>query len=351
MTSMQLPQAPASVENESGAPRFGTYTGSLDVVDLSRLLGQFQPNALKRRLTHKKWLYGFVATREVAALMAVVDVGYASNAFAMAVDLVSGKVLADGTLMGLTWPMVEVGPHAGAGLAVAFSRPDASLTATRPFGDERFHLGVRLGLPLPFRGPKLSMELDLLAAGAPPPLTVIAPVEGGIVNVTQKWAGMLAFGHLEAGGRRYVLDGGVGGMDYTNGFLARRTAWRWAFGCGRLEDGAPVGFNLVEGFNESRDDVNENAVWVDGQLFPVGRARFTWNKADVLDRWSVETTDGALELTFKPIALHREERDYKLIKSHFAQPLGLWEGTLTVGGREHRLAAIPGVAEEQDILW
>jgi hypothetical protein len=143
----------------------------------------------------------------------------------------------------------------------------------------------------------------------------------------------------------------VGGLDYTNGYLARRTSWRWGFGCGRLADGAPVGFNLVEGFNESRDDVNENAVWVDGRLFPVGRARFNWNKADVLDRWTVDSVDGALKLSFKPIALHREHRDLKVIKSYFAQPVGLWEGTLTVDGKVHRLEAIPGVAEDQDVTW
>lgn len=344
---MPLPAAPHSID-DAGAPRFGTYQGTLDAVALHALRGQYQPSAAGRLLTRKKWVYGFVATREVAAMMAVVDLGYTSNAFTMAVDLASGRVLADASFLGPPRPLVTVGDHPGAGLLARFRRPDAQLAAARPFGDERYHFHMRVGLPLRSR---LSCSFDLLAAGASPPLTVVAPVEGGVVNVTHKWAGLLGFGRLEADGRRYLLDGGVGGLDYTQGYLARHTAWRWAFGCGRLADGGPVGLNLVEGFNESRDDVNENAVWLGGRLWPVGRARFTWNKADPLERWAVETTDGALKLTFKPVATHREHRDLRLVRSRFVQPMGLWEGTVTVGGQTHAVKDLPGVAEDQDVLW
>jgi hypothetical protein len=162
---------------------------------------------------------------------------------------------------------------------------------------------------------------------------------------------MLTFGSLWARGRRYVLDGGVGGLDYTHGYLARHTAWRWAFMCGRLDDGNPVGMNLVEGFNEGRTDVNENAVWLDGQVHPVGRARFSWNKADPLDAWTVETLDGAVRLRFVPIGAHREERDLVLVKSHFVQPVGLFSGTLNIDGRTRTVKDVAGVTEDQDILW
>jgi hypothetical protein len=260
-------------------------------------------------------------------------------------------VLADESYLGPPRPLVTVGDHPGPGLEVDFRRPDARFTAARRFGDERFHGSVRLGPKLPFVRPKLAFTWELLAAGAAPPLTVIAPVEGGVVNVTQKWAGLLSFGQLEAGGKRFVLDGGVGGLDYTHGYLARRTAWRWAFVCGRLDDGTPFGINLVEGFNETRADVNENAVWLGHELYPVGRARFTWNPKDTLDPWHVVTTDGALDLTLKPLAAHREHRDLTWVKSRFEQPIGLWKGTFTLGERSYRFEDAAGVAEDQDVLW
>jgi hypothetical protein len=347
----RLPACPATLEDTGGAPRFGTYEGGLDTVDLSRLRGAFQPNRLGRAAMHKKWQYAFVATPEVAALMAVVDVGYASNAFVLAIDLKSGALLCDETVLGPPRPLVRVSDHPGAGLAVKLHQGLRRFDVRRDPGDERFHLAVKVGVALPLKPAALNLKVDLLAADAAPPLTVIAPVDGGIVNITQKWAGLLAFGELTAGHRRYRLDGGIGGLDYTHGYLARHAAWRWAFACGRLEDGTPLGLNLVEGFNESRADVNENALWVGNRLVPLGRARFTWNRREVLDRWHVTTTDGAVDLTFTPLAVHREERNLVLVKSHFLQPVGTWEGTVRVDGVTHHVAHLPGVAEDQDVLW
>jgi hypothetical protein len=92
-------------------------------------------------------------------------------------------------------------------------------------------------------------------------------------------------------------------------------------------------------------------VWLDGQVHSVGRARFTWNKNEPLDPWEVETLDGAVKLKFFPVGAHREERDLKVVKSHFVQPVGLFRGTLEIGGRTHVIDDVPGVTEDQDILW
>lgn len=351
MSIVKLPPTPQSVEDVGGAPQFGTSQGALDVVDFSRLRGSYQPNRLDRFRMHKKWLYGFVATREVAALFAVVDLGYSSNAFALAYDFTAGRVLADVGLLGLPAPMVKVNEHPGAGLEVSFRRLDGRWKAWRTFGDERYHGHVVLGIPTPFMKPKMELTWELLAAGAAPPLTVIAPVDGGVVNVTQKWAGLLSFGTLEADGRRYSLDGGVGGLDYTHGYLARKTAWRWAFACGRLDDGTPLGLNLVEGFNESRADVNENALWLGNELIPLGRARFTWSPSSILDPWHVRTEDGSIDLHLRPLTAHQEVRDLKIIKSSFRQPLGLWSGEIKVRDQVHKIKDVPGVTEDQSMLW
>ncbi len=107
----------------------------------------------------------------------------------------------------------------------------------------------------------------------------------------------------------------------------------------------------MQGFNETRDDVNENAVWLDGNVHPVGRARFTWNTKDVLDAWEIETADGAVKLRFVPIGAHREERDLKVVKSHFVQPVGLFSGALELNGKRYEIHDVPGVTEDQDILW
>jgi Protein of unknown function (DUF2804) len=346
--SSLLPPSPRVVEDAGGAPRFGTFQGSLDVVDLSKLRGSHQPSRLGRLRTHKKWLYTFVATPEVAVLSAIVDLNYTSNAFILAFDYTSGRVLTDVGVLGLPRPLVGVNGHPAAGTKAEFRRPDFRARVWRDHGDDSFHGRARVGL----RKPKLELTWDLHTVGGPPPMTLIAPVAGGgVVNVSQKWAGLAASGLLEVDGRRYALDGGVGGMDYTNGYLARETSWRWAFVNGRLDDGTPFGINLVEGFNESGESVNENALWLGEELIPLGRARFTWNPSEVLDPWQVRTADGVLDLHFKPVAAHQELRDLKVVKSSFKQPVGLWEGEVRLGDRSFGFRDAPGVAEDQTVLW
>lgn len=348
---LELPATPSAIADAQGAPQFGTYQGELNAVDLSALRGAHQLSFPLKAAKHKRWQYQLITTHEVVVLYAIADLTYTSNAFVVAVDLATKKTLCDESFLGPPHgPLNFVNDQPSNGLSARFRTVGAKFEATRGEKSERYKLKVDV-MGVPFIRPGLKLNAELLAAGTAPALSVIAPVEGGVVNVTQKWAGLLSFGELQCGGRAWSLDGGVGGLDYTQGYLARRTRWRWAMGTGRLKNGDPIGFNLVEGFNESRDDVNENAVWVGDKVYPLGRAQFRWNDADLLDRWTVRTTDGAVSLTFRPIHVHREQRDLKLVKSYFAQPVGLFDGTITVGGRTYDIVNVGGVTEDQDILW
>jgi hypothetical protein len=335
--------------DEAGQPRFGTYEGGFDRLAFDGLGGSHRLNLARRWVRQKRWHYTLVSTPEVAVLGAVVDLGYSANAFCCAVDLKAGEVLADESFLGPPGPWAKVGDRPNDGLDAKFRSLGASVAA-RGEGD-RLALEVdvrasraRSGKPFVWRG-------SLEGQGSPPPLTVIAPTEDGGVNVTQKRGGLIASGTLEAGGRRYSLEGGVGGTDYTQGLLARRTTWRWAFGQGRLPDGSAFGLNLVEGFNEAGSETNENAVFLGGAVHPLGRPRFTFDRERYLSPWSVATDDGALELHFRPLHVHHELRDYKVIRSKFVQVVGLFEGTLTVGGQRHPISLLPGVTEDQDVLW
>lgn len=348
---MSLPPAPTSLATAQGEPRFGTYQGELPEVDFSRLKGRWAPARTAKLLKRKRWAYAFAATPEVAALVAVVDMGYSGSAFAVAVDLQEKRPLCDVSFLGVPGPFVEVGDKPGAGLSAVFRTLGGRMSVRRGQEDERYRLEVDVSRVRTGSLQSFQWSGELLVAGGAPAVTVVAPVEGGLVNVTQKCGGLLALGSLEAGGKRFRLDGGVGGVDYTHGYLARRTAWRWAFAAGRLADGTPVGLNLVEGFNESAPECNENGLWLGGRLFPLARARFEFDKNELLDAWRVTTVDGAVDLRFRPYYVHREERDLRVVVSHFAQPIGLFEGTVRVDGHTHTLSGVPGVTETQDMLW
>ena len=142
------------------------------------------------------------------------------------------------------------------------------------------------------------------------------------------------------------------GLDSTHGFLARHTRWRWAMACGRLDDGTPLGFNLVAGFNVvAEGSAGENVLFLGDQLQPVGPATFRFNSADPLDLWQLSTEDGTVDVTFRPLHAHRDFRDLLVLRSRFVQPLGFFAGTLQFRGREVSLEELPGVTEDQDMLW
>lgn len=342
-----LPPVPPAVAPLGGAPRFGAYAGELPHVDLTRLGERHGVEGPLRVLKHKRWQYALVATREVACLLAVMDLGYSAAAFASAVALETGEVLADVSLLGAPRLGARVNDRPGEGLEARFRSPGAALRVTREPGEGHYRLALDVSR-LRARG-GLRLDAELHTHGAPDALTVIAPVDGdGRVNVTQKRGALSARGTLEAGGRRWALDGGVGGLDYTQGLLARRTAWRWAFATGTLADGTPLSLNLAEGFNEGP---GENALWVGDTLHPLPRVRFEYREDELLDPWHLRSADGRVDLTFRPLWAHREERDLKLVTSRFAQPVGHFSGRVQVGGRTLALARVPGVTERQDTLW
>ncbi len=106
-----------------------------------------------------------------------------------------------------------------------------------------------------------------------------------------------------------------------------------------------MGFNLVEGFVGEP----ECAAWIGDEILPLGEGRFT--VGDARSPWRVTTTCGALDLLFRPAAIHSEQKNLLVARSHFVQPVGAFEGTLRHRGRELALRAIPGVTEHQDVVW
>jgi hypothetical protein len=387
-----LPPAPRTVADSAGVPSFGTYEGALTEVDLRTLRAPHARGRLGRLLHRKRWVYAFASDEEVSVLAAIVDTTYASTAFVMVTDMRSGQVVVDRSIMGGPSPLTTVSDRPAHGLAAAFRSPVGTWRLSREPGADAYYLSIEArpvraalrtavdavrsasralrsgGSALPVGGGPLRPAAGQ-AAGRPddgtvsialsfhasstPELSVVAPVElgGGSVNVTMKAAGLPVTGTVTAGGRTWTVDSAVGGLDYTHGYLARHTAWNWAFMTGRLADGRRIGLNLVEGFNESRDDVNENGLWIDDRLIPLDRARFTFDRTDPHQQWTVRTVDGSVDLRFTPLAVHSERKDLVVISSRFIQPVGRFTGTVRIDGVDHEVSDIPGVTEDQDIRW
>lgn len=346
-----IPVVPNAVVNSSGAPRFGTYRGELPMIALRRLSGEFEPPWWKEKIRRKRWKYTMAVTDEVLMGQAVVDGQYFSNAFYYVVDLFKEEMIAKGSFVGIPSLQGDVNDYPGRGHEARFRCPGVELRIERGADGGAYQWRSKLS-PLRLMQPGgLQMEAQMEPRGGAPALTAIAPVgEGGVVNITQKWAGLPLSGHLRVGTRTYRLDGGLGGLDYSQGILARRTAWKWAMALGYLSDGRRVGINIVAGFNDDHPTANENGLWIDDRLIPLGRARFEFNVDDPSQSWTVYTEDKNLELYFQPYYVHREDKNLGVITSHFIQPAGRFEGRLKLDGKVHHLF-LAGVTEDQDVRW
>jgi hypothetical protein len=293
---------------------------------------------LQRITRHKRWLYVAIAGGDLFIGAAIVRLGYAASAFAFAFDAKERRMIADASSMGPPFA-ARVGDSAGEGCSAQYRIGNTRLSVTRGIGETVYQVEIKA------KGLDVSARVE--SAAAPPSLTAVAPVPGGIVNTTEKRALLAVSGHASIAGARRSLDGGLAGYDYTNGLLARHTAWKWAFLLGRAKSGERVALNLVEGFVGE----DECGVWIDGELYPLAEGRFTFDAERTLDPWRIETAEGAVDLSFRPGGQHAEHKDLKVVRSRFVQPVGHYTGTIKAGGKVLELEDVLGVAEDQDVLW
>jgi hypothetical protein len=290
-------------------------------------------------LRHKRWLYVAIATEEVYVALAVVQLGYASNAFVYAYDATTRQMLVRRSWLGSPFA-AHVGHTGGEGCQARFSAGDASIVVQRARREP--HYGVHVEA----RGLSLTASLD--TREAPPAIGAVAEVAEGRFDATEKRALLGTRGALRVAAATVSLDGALAGYDYTSGLLPRHTRWRWAFALGRLVGGEPFALNLVQGFVGEA----ECAAWVGRELVGLGEGRFAFNRARPSEPWRVRSEDGVAELLMRPGAVHEERRDLGIAAARFIQPCGEWSGRLALPGAEPRvIERALGVTESQDVTW
>lgn len=325
-----LPAAPATFRDpSSNTPRFGAYQGPLPAFDLGKL-------GLRDRIIRKKrWVYVAIAAPDVWLSVAIVRTGYAATAFVFVYDLQGKRMLVDRTVLGPA-PLAKVAADMHvAGEVASFAKGKSRLTMIRK--GTTLDITVRLG--------DLEVDAVIDETSGPPALSAIARLGDGLVNGTEKRALLTVRGKARSGSREITLDGGTAGYDYTHGLLPRHTKWRWAYGLGRSDAGEPFGFNLVQGFVGSA----ECAAFTGGEVLPIGEPRFDFDLDEPLRPWKL--TGPGIDLSFEPGGMHADNTNLVLIRSRFVQPVGTFTGSIRAGGRDVRLTNVPGVVEDQDVLW
>jgi hypothetical protein len=318
--------APPEVVDAAGMPQFGRFAGFAPCFDWQRLAPPFARGGWWRRFHHKRWHYAALAGAEVFCAAAIVDVGWTNTAFAYVFDRRARKVVASFSRDGLP------------GLTAAVAQ-DAQGTSRFRFPGARIELSAQ-GLVLDCPG----MAFDVRFGGAAPVLLAVGQAEGGSVHATQKSGALALAGEVRAGATCWNMDGGCASYDYSNGLLGRDTAWRWA-SAHRMG----LGFNLQAGYFGA----NENALWLNGELVPLGAVRFDYDAADPLAAWQVSTEDGLLDLRFTPEGARREDKNLIVAASRYVQPIGVFDGIVrrSPGGPPVRVEGLVGVTEDHRSRW
>ena len=332
-----LPPAPARIV-EAGAPVEGTWAGMVADTGFGALSGPFGRSFLERRLIEKRWEALFLATPQAMLSFAIVDTGYLSSGILAVFDRGARRLLIDSNPV-LPPFFASLTDQPNEGLRAMIAGPGVNGRIERSGG--RILATARWG--------NAAVDLALDARQAPPPMSAVCGLGPGRFSFTQKLLGIPAEGEIRVGNTRFAVRGELAGLDFTHGYLARETAWRWAFGCAR-QGGRLIGFNLSEGFLPG--GLGENALWVDGAPCAVGPVGFEFEASAPLAPWRVRSADGSLELTFQPEGYRAQTVDLKIVLSKYLQPYGVFSGhATTASGERLEIESLPGVAEDHAARW
>lgn len=334
-----LASAPPSVLLPDGRPATGRYEGHIARLDWEGFAQARQRPFWWRTLRHKRWQYLGIGSPQLFIGLAIVDLGWGCTAFAYLFDRSSRRLLADWSQDGIKGWSGRVSHAPLLGSCAHFRGPSARLSWRHDAPTES------LGVQVQVAG--LSLEATVSLIDAPPVLLAVGPIgegDSGLAHATQKTSALPVQGWAQAGGQRFDLDSAMASVDSSHGLLAHRTAWQWA--CAHRRG---LGFNLQAGYFGA----HENALWLDGQLIPLGAARFDFDEADPMAPWRVRTDDGLLDLDFQPEGARGERRDLGLVASRYVQPVGTFSGYVKASA-----TAVPrpvhdllGVTEDHCSRW
>ncbi|RPJ17119.1 MAG: DUF2804 domain-containing protein [Desulfobacteraceae bacterium] len=328
----------------NGRPVFGIRKSTVLSFNLSdlRIYGKNKTDGiLKRFITWfriKRWQYLGVCNDKIIFGAAIVNLGYMTNMFCYIFDRKAGKIVQFDAIT----PSGKAGLFEGSfqnGSAI-FKNGKASLSFINRPESVLAKISVK---------GKLDAELHFLKLTEPLCCTSRVGLDG--FNYTHKEAGIPVTGNVTFRGSGYEIaeNESSGVIDYTLGYLARHTFWNWASGGGFDEAGNRVGFNLVQGVNET--GFTENAFWINGNMIKTDVIDFQYSDLNLLDKWRIVSNDGKINLSFYPEGERSADINTGLIASRFHQPFGRFEGILSDGGKTWKINNAAGFTEEHYAKW
>lgn len=179
------------------------------------------------------------------------------------------------------------------------------------------------------------------------PLVVVSPFSHNRPLYTHK-AACPVEGKVTVGDEVIELDPSrdVCLLDEQKAFYPYRSFWRWLCFGGFTPEGTLMAANLCHNIIADDEVFSENCYWVGGKIHLTGAARFAYSEADILGPWFIKTTDGLVDVDFRPQGERAERIRVGPILSDFHQPFGLFRGRLGGGEDAVEVRDLFGLCEQ-----
>ncbi|MFA6034218.1 MAG: DUF2804 domain-containing protein [Myxococcota bacterium] len=347
---IKLQTAGQTLIDGAGMPRLGVFDGefeSLNICDTALRVGGLPLPKFLVSMRVKEWFHAGIITPTAYIGAAIIDTKIAGASFVSYINR-------DGT------GAFDYSKKGAPGRARV---PKDMLESKGDFTATGYHVGVVTGLRagvhefrirVDGRGGNPSVDADLRGfedPGKVAAMVVSMPVGGSRTAYSHKCVirceGSLKVNGVElmGGGPSYML------VDYHKALYPRHTFWKWATFAGAGPDGLPMGFNLTKNCVADDWEFNENCLWEGGRMHLLGPAAFEFDHDDVMKPWIIKSMDGAADLVFTPNGIKCESMNAVIMKTSFKQAYGLFNGTITAGGRKFAVSNLFGMCEDHDSYW
>ncbi len=331
---------------KTNLPEFGTYSGEIEAFPLNDYKFRNIFYNLFKHLRAKRWRFTGVFSPEIVMGIAVVDTGYIGTSFAYVYDRKTGEI-AEYTGKSLLARACNITDNLSKGKAVFNQGKNLiSMDWDLKNGIELINIAVQT------KSNRIEADIEVLEdVKVNESHQVTFPTFKNKFAFTHKIAGLPVTGSIKCNGKAYNLDKdcSFAAIDHTMGYHDYNWKWLWSSLSGLSEEGRIIGLNLVAPITHKT--INENVLWIDGKKFVLGESDFE-NKKNIMGIWKIKTKNKMVDLTFEPLKVRSEAINIGIIKSKFAQPIGLYNGhVLLPDGEKIYIKDQIGIAEEHFARW
>lgn len=165
-----------------------------------------------------------------------------------------------------------------------------------------------------------------------------------------------AKGYFSIGDVKYDVSDALGTLDWGRGVWTYDNTWYWGSFQTYLDDGKTFGFNIGYGFGDT-SAASENMLFYEGKSHKIEHVKFNIpgddeGKPRYMDDWTFTSSDGRLELDFKPIIDRNSAVSIGVIAMIPHQVFGLFSGKAILDdGTEIIIKDRLGFAEKVRNKW